>query len=231
MSFILDAIIVLIVLFFAFLSAKKGFVRTLIEVIGFVAAIIVAFTISTPIANTVYDITIEPFVAKTVESAVSEGAANANSAIDAVWNKMPAFLTESSFLNLSKDNITTSVNGQTTSNTAQLTNTISQSFLKPAVSKLLSVLISVILIVVLLFVVKILAKYINKLFTFSVVGDINKTLGGILGLVKGVAVAVIFCLVVSLILSFTKNGFLIFTYDAINSSYIFKFLMGFSPFI
>lgn len=231
MSYILDAIVVLIILFFAFLSAKKGFVRTLVEVVGFVAAIIVAITLSTPVANFVYDKTVEPVVAKTVEAAVSEGTANANSAIDAVWDKMPAFLTESSFFDLSKENITATIGGEVTANTAELTSTISDSFVKPAVTKLLSVLISVILVVVLLFVVKILAKYVNKLFTFSVIGDINKTLGGILGLVKGAAVAVIFCLVISLILSFTKDGFLIFTYDAINSSYIFKFLMGFSPFI
>lgn len=231
MSYILDAIVVLIILFFAFLSAKKGFVRTLVEVVGFVAAIIVALALSTPVADFAYDKAVEPVVTKTVEAAVSEGAANANSAVDAVWNKMPTFLTESNFLNLSKESITATINEEVTTGTAELASTISDSFVKPAVTKLLSVLISVILVVVLLFVVKILAKYVNKLFTFSVIGDINKTLGGILGIVKGAAVAVVFCLVISLILSFTKNGFLIFTYDAINSSYIFKFLMGLSPFI
>ena len=51
MSYILDAIIILIVLFYVFISAKKGFVRTLIEVVGFVAAIVIAFTVSTPIAE------------------------------------------------------------------------------------------------------------------------------------------------------------------------------------
>lgn len=231
MSYILDAIIIFIILLFAFLSAKKGFVRTLIEVIGFVAAIVVALTFSSPISNLVYDSSIHPIVAKTVESAVNEGAVNANAAIDAVWNKMPVFLTESSFFDLSKENISNTVNQNAAENTTALTNVISDSFVKPAVTKLLSVLIAVILVVVLLFVVRILAKYINKLFTFSVVGDINKTLGGLLGLVKGAAVALVFCLVISLILSFTKNGFLIFTYDAINSSYIFKFLMEFSPFL
>ena len=231
MSFILDAIIILIILLFVFLSAKKGFVRTLIEVVGFVAALVIAFTFSSPIANTIYDKMIQPSVVKTVENVASDGISKATSAVDAVWDKMPTFITESNFFDLSKETITTTVQNQATNETAQLAQSISDSFVKPATTKLLSVLISVILVVILLFVVKILAKYINKLFTFSIVGDINKTLGGVLGLVKGAAVAVIFCLVISLILSFTKDGFLIFTYDAINSSYIFKFLMGFSPFL
>lgn len=230
MSIILDAIIILIIILFVILSAKKGFVRTLIEVIGFIAAIAIALSISTPIANFCYDGAVQPIVAKTVESTITEGSSNVNEAVDAVWNKLPSFLTESNFFKLSKDNITSSINEETASDTAQLIDTIN-SFVKPAVTKLLAVIISVILVVVLLFVVKLLAKAVNKLFSFSIIGDINKTLGGILGLVKGAAVSVIFCMIISLILSFTKNGFLIFTYDAINSSYLFKFIMGLSPFL
>ncbi len=231
MSLVLDAIIVLIILVFAFLSAKKGFVRTLIEVVGFILAIVIAIGLSTPIANGIYDAAVQPIVAKTVESAMSEGSATANAAVDAVWNKMPAFLTESSFFGVTKENITSTITDEVAANTVTVTNSISDSFVKPIVTKLLSVLISVILVVILLFVVKLLAKYINKLFTFSVIGDINRTLGGILGVVKGAAISVIFCLIISLILSFTKDGFLIFTYDAINSSYLFKFIIGLSPFI
>ena len=227
MSYILDGIIVLIVLLFVFLSAKKGFVRTLIEVVGFIAAIVIAFTISSPIANVTYDKLIQPSVVKTVQSVASDGVTDATSAVDAVWIKMPEFITESSFFDLSKESITATVKESVANDSIQLAQNISDSFVKPIVTKLISILLSVILVIVF----KIVAKFINKIFTFSVIGTINKTLGGILGIVKGTAVAIIFCLVISLILSFTKNGFLIFTYDAINSSYIFKFLMGFSPFI
>lgn len=231
MSYILDAIIVLIVLITVFLSAKKGFVRTLIEVVGIVAAIFVAFTFSSPIADTVYDKMVEPIVVKTVENVATDTADGTTAAVDAVWQKMPGFITESNFLGLSKDNVLQQVQNETSTGVTALADSISNSFAKPVITKLLSVLVSVILVVVLIFVVKFLAKYINKLFSFSIIGTINKTLGGILGLVKGIALAVVFCMIITLIFSFTKNGFLIFTYDAINSSYIFKFLVSFSPFI
>lgn len=225
MPIILDLIIVLIICIFVFLSAKKGFVRTLIEVIGFVAAIVVALSISAPVASFCYDTAVEPIITKTVENSINETISNTGDAVDTLWNKLPSFLTESSFINLSKNDLYSASSNQT--DIAVSVN----SFLKPAICKILSAVISVILVVALLFVVRILAKLINKLFSFSIVGNINKTLGGILGLLKGFAVAVIFCMFVSLILSFTKNGFLIFTYDTINSSYIFKFLMELSPFI
>lgn len=231
MSFVLDIIIVLIILFFAFTSAKKGFVRTLIEVVGFILAISIALSISTPVASKIYDGAVQPIIAKSVESAVNESAEGANAAVDAVWNKLPSFIAESSFLGLSKDGLSASLSDNAATTAEQITTTISDSFIKPAVTRLLSVLISVILVIVLLFVVKIIAKFINKLFSFSVIGKLNRTLGGLLGVLKGIAVSIVFCMIISLILSFTKNGFLIFTYESINASYLFKLLLSFSPFI
>ena len=231
MSYILDAILVLIILITVFISAKKGFVRTLVEVVGFVAAIFIAFTFSSPIASAVYGKMVEPVIVKTVENVSTDTANTASDAVDAVWQKMPSFVTDSNFLGLSKENISQQVEIETANGVTELADSVSNSFAKPVITKLLSVLISVILVVALIFVVKIVAKYINKLFSFSLIGTINKALGGILGLVKGIALAVVFCMIITLIISFTKNGFLIFTYDAIHSSYIFKFLAGFSPFI
>ncbi len=231
MSLILDLIIIAIVVIFALISAKKGFVCTLIEVVGFVFAIYIALSFSTPIANTIYDKTVQPIIANTFETVISDGVANSNDAVDAVWNKIPSFISENSFFNISKENALTVLGDNVSLETEILTSKISDSLLKPAVTKILSSLISVIIVFVLLFVVKILAVQINKLFNISIIGSLNKTLGGILGIIKGGAIAIVFCLIISLILSFTKNGFLIFTYDNIQSSTIFKYLMEFSPFL
>ncbi len=231
MPYVLDAIIILIILICVFISAKRGFVRTLIEVVGFIAAIIVAFTFSSPLADTVYDKMIEPSIVKTVESSASEGAATATVAVDNVWVKLPGFIKNNNLIGISKDEITQKVAYDAIDNGTVLANTISQSFIKPPAIKILSILFSTILVVVLTFVVKILAKYINKLFSFSLIGSINKTLGGILGLVKGLVISVIFCMVITLIISVTKNGFLIFNYNTVSSSHIFKLVSEISPFI
>lgn len=231
MSYILDAIILVIIAITVFLSAKKGFVRTLIEVVGFVAAIIIAFTFSTPISNSIYDNAISPIVVDTVEEAATDTANASAAAVDAIWNKLPKFITNSNFLSLSKDGISKEVALETSDGVTAIADSISNSFVKPLITKLLSTLISVILVVILLFVVKILAKYINKLFSFSVIGSINKTLGAALGVVKGAVIALVLSMVITLIVSITPNGFLFFTYENINASYLFKFLAELSPFI
>lgn len=231
MSLVLDLIIVLLVSLFVFLSAKKGFVYTLIEVVGFVAAIIIAFTFSTPVANGIYDKAIQPAVVSTIESVVDDGAQTIDSTVDAVVNKLPAFLQNGKLFNFSNDGVLETLNGQDNLDSTQIVTTVSQNYIKPPIVKLISTFVVVLLVVVLFVVVKMLAKVINKLFSFSLVGKINKTLGGILGAVKGLAIAMVFCFIIGLILSITNEGFLIFTHDNINSTFIFKTLMGLSPLI
>lgn len=220
MPYILDAIIIFTVLFFVFLSAKKGFTFTLIETVGFIAAIVITFNVSAPAANAVYDNFIEKPVINKIEATQNEAE---TAVVDVVWNKMPKFIIENEFLSPSKEDI------KIVNTDDNLAEKISDSLIKPVFTKITSIVISVVMFAVLIFIVKFLAKYINKLFSFSIVGDINKVLGGVLGLVKGIAVSLIICLVAGLILSFTKDGFFIFKYDIINSTYIFKYLMEFLP--
>ena len=55
MNFVIDLIVVAIIAVCAVVSAKRGFVKVLVEAVGFVAAIILTFTISTPLSEATYD--------------------------------------------------------------------------------------------------------------------------------------------------------------------------------
>lgn len=76
---------------------------------------------------------------------------------------------------------------------------------------------------------KVAARILNKLFSFSVVGKINRLLGGILGIPKGVLLALIFCMLTLLIVTLSENGFWIFTEKTVESSYIFKWIYTIIP--
>ncbi len=229
MAYIVDGIVIAIILLSIIFSAKKGFVKTVIEVAGFIAALIIAFTFSSPLANITYDKMIEPSLVKTAEQSVESTTQNT---VDAFWDAMPKFVTNNSqTLGISKEQLSQKVALSTTDNTAQLTISLSQSVAKPVVCKLLSMLFSTILFVVLLFVVKILAKLINKLFSFSIIGKLNRTLGGVIGFVKGIILAFAFCMLVSLLIGFTKNGIWIFNAQILEQTVIFKALCNLSPFL
>lgn len=230
MSFLLDIIVVLIILLFAILSAKKGFVCTLIEVLGFFIVVFIAFSISTPIANTIYDNFLEQSFIDKMANVAEYDSENIEKSIDNATKQLPTSITKNEYFKISKQEILKEITKQNVNNSKQLAFVISDSFLKPVIVSLISTIIKLLVLVILFLVVKFLAKTINKLFNFSVIGTINKTLGAILGLFKGAFFVILFSLIVDLVLSFTKDGFLIFTTDTINSSYLFKYFMGFSPF-
>ena len=62
MPIILDLIVIAVIFIFILVSAKKGFVRSLIEIVGFVLVIMLSNTVSTPLANITYDKFIEPSI-------------------------------------------------------------------------------------------------------------------------------------------------------------------------
>ncbi len=220
MSIAIDLILIAVILFFVLTSARRGFVKVLIETVGFIAAVIVAFTVSTPLAELTYDKIIEPPVIEAAVNAVGESAEHE------AWNALPEFLinSDTAFFGTTVNSFTEKITANISGGVENAVITASQEVVKPVASKLIGLLYSVILIIVLSIAVKFLAKIINKLFSFSFVGSINRTLGGVVGFVKGIVIAVVLCAVVSLILSFTGKPFLIFSEDTINQTYLFKFL-------
>ena len=220
MPYILDGIIVFTVLICIFLSAKKGFVFSLIEVLGFVAAIVISFTVSAPLANITYDTLLEKPIIQSIDKTKEEAE---TAIIDAVWNELPNFVTENNYITISKDDISID-NGNN-----DIAQRVSDSLVKPVSTKILSIIIATILFSLLVFLAKLLGKNFNKMFSHSAIGSANSFLGGALGLVKGIAFSMLFCLIVTLILTLSKDGFLIFKYEIINSTFIFKYLMEFLP--
>ena len=217
----IDLISVLIIVLSVAISAKHGFVRVVVEVVGFVAAAILVLTVNGPLADFTYDKVIEPPIVNSVSEKISDtGTATVNE----IWDSMPNFVTRNAEkYGISKQNVEQTVlnnNGDT----EKVLRDISQNSIKPVVTGILEVVYSVILIIVLLIIVKILAKLINKAFSFSVIGKLNKTLGGVLGFVKGLIYSAIFCEIVILILSFATNGILIFTTANIAKTYLFNLL-------
>ncbi len=228
MGIVLDLIILAIIIFFCLVSAKKGFVKTIVEAAGIIAAIIITFTISTPLANTTYDKIIEPPIIKSV---AEETVGNTENAVQTVWDSMPDFITNNAErLSLDSEQLSKPLTDNTSSGVETAVRNVSQDVIKPVAVKILGLIYSVIIFVVLSVIVKFLAKLINKIFSFSIVGKANRILGGIIGIFKGAVIAVVFCMVISIIVSLTKNGFLIFTPDNINNSYVFKMLTEILPF-
>ncbi len=217
MGIVLDLIIVAIIVLCVLLAAKKGFVKSIFNIAGFVAAIVLSLTFSGPIADFVYNKTVEPIVVDVVQDMVKDSGEIVS---EEIFSKLPAFIRNAAeTLNVNKDKL------NVTGDALTVAENISNELVKPIAVSVIKAIVSIILIVVLSIVFKFLAKFLNKLFSFSIVGKLNRTLGGVLGAVQGTTIVIIFVLVVNIIISFT-GGFFCFTGEAAEASYIFKQIAG-----
>ncbi len=217
MHFVIDFILLAVIVISCIWYAKKGFVRTFIEVVGLVAAVIIAFTVSGPLANTTYDELIEPPI---IEAAAQSSEQSVSETADKIWEKIPLFLSSS----ISKEGLEESLADAAVNSAENAMQSVSRSFIKPVAIRVLEAVFTLVLMIPLMLIVRLLARLINKAFSFSFVGKLNKFLGGVTGFIKGTAIALLLCEIIVLIISFTENGIWIFNSGNIDKTYIFKFL-------
>ena len=219
MNYLLDLIVLTIIAAVALISARRGFVRVAIELVVFIAAIFITFTISTPLASLTYDKIIEQPIVSSVSKAAGDSVTQIT---DETWNALPEFIRKhSESAGFSKESINKSINNNMGSGAVSAAKAASQGVVKPIVAKLLAVLYGILIMVILIFLVKMLAKFLNGVFSFSIVGKLNRILGGIVGIPKGIIIAMLFCLIISLIVPLTSGGFLIFKTEAMEKSWFF----------
>lgn len=222
MNIILDLIVVAIIVLFVVLSAKKGFVRTLIEVVGFILAAVLASSFSAPITTAICDNTIKPIVEEATVSALEDTAtSNITDAAENIWDSLPGFVVNAAESSgITKNSVGEHISSSTTQTLDGVVDGLVNNVFMPIIFNIVKIIITFVLFVALVIISMIVARLINKLFSGAVLGKLNRALGGLLGAVKGSAFAAIFCLLISLLAGLSKSGFLNITTETIDSTYI-----------
>lgn len=233
MWIVLDIIIVAIILFYILISAKRGFIRTAVELVGFGLSIYLAFLIGGTVATAIYDGTVEPAIVDAAVSAVGEQAGTGiDQAVTKTWESLPGYV-----INIAdnfgitaetlKENITSAAIN--TNSVEAIAEQAAETVVEPIIVPLIKTIVGILLFIILMVLVKFLAKIINRAFNLPLIGGLNRTLGGILGFGKGVLISAVFAILITTLVSFSSEGFLFFTMENIEESTIFGFLADFSP--
>ena len=227
MSLFLDLIMLAIFLLFILIYAKKGFVKSIFSIAGFVASIILAFYFSAPLSNLAYTKIIEPGILTSIENVVSESGTSLENISNNIWEALPSFVRNNADeLNINPENFVNSESLQEGSRT--VAQNVSDTIIRPITVQFLKIIFSLIIFVVLSVVFKFVVKFLNKVFSFSIIGKLNSLLGAVLGVIMGIVFALIFVLLVNFIIS-VSGGFLFFTNEAVDSSKIFRFFTEITP--
>ncbi len=234
-SLLVDLIILLVVGFTIWRSARRGFVRTVLELAGFVLSLVIAFSVSGWLSNIIYENSVRP----TVEESVSEVLADAkggstSQAVDQVWEALPSVVrSAANSFGITKGDVQRKLNGAVESGSSGVESVavqVADSMARPVVTGLLKTIIFLVVFLLLAIVVKFLARVINRAFSFPVVGTINRLLGGVLGIPKGIIYGIVLCSVFKLLIDYT-GGLGPINGAVLDHALLFGLLCALNPFI
>lgn len=222
MALIIDIVIVIILSIVVWRSAVHGFMRTIIEIVGYILAATISISFASVAADKVYESMVRPSVIQSVEQCVADAGLSTDDQVEEIWESMPSFVTQTADLFVSKDEIKSEIRKSYNKNVSTVS-TVVADLVKPVTINLVKLLVSAISFLILMALVKLLAYNINRFFNLPILNVINLTFGGIIGLAKGVVVICILTFIIKIAVD-SMGNFWIFNKEFIDTTYIFRYV-------
>lgn len=220
MSWVLDGLVVAIVVVFAIISAKRGFVRSILGLLSLVICIAVVSTYGKTVSDATYDLLLKKSVENSITEKLDEHTSEVNK-VDVVLSALPKPVrstVESSGVDFNKLKGIVS----TSDDNRKTAESISNDVIKPVAASMLLIIVDAVMFAALMILLRFFNKFVCTLFKAPVLNQVNKFLGVILGIIKGLAISVIVCSVITYIVSMRADAnYIVFTSGAINDSLLF----------
>ncbi|OJU09208.1 MAG: hypothetical protein BGN88_14760 [Clostridiales bacterium 43-6] len=232
MSIVLDALLVLIVLFYIWRSAKRGFVRTIIEMVGYILSLVVAFSAAGYLSGQIYESFVRPSIVKSIEANLNDyDGNNVSNILNSVRNNIPSYMLTAANYDTNVESVVAEEIQKSKGQAKESAIAIADTLAKPAMIYILRIILIFVLFTILMFLVRFLAKSINRVFNLPILGTANQILGGVLGIVKGAVVVILLCALISISIKlFGDQGFI--NQDIVNNTYLYRYIVDFfAPFI
>lgn len=231
MAYLLDLAVILIFAAAVFVGFKRGFIKSMIGVVGFLAAMVLAFSISGAVAGGIYSSFVQKKSEKAIETAISDkvGASSIEDNITAAMDTMP---------NLVKDLIAdkgltaqalAEKIGDGTQNTANaIAVAVTDTVVKPVMTLFIRFVACIVLFILLQFAVTFIGKFIAGLLRHTPLKGADSLLGALLGAVKGVLWVLFAVMLMQAIAGFTAEDALI-SQKSISETKVVSFVADHNP--
>lgn len=204
MGIVIDILLVAIYAFIVFLASRRGFVVTLIDLIGSFLAIALSVKLAGTAASWIYETYLREEVLSFLSSNLPAGISgldvslNPQLLLDAMPGYVSSFITR--FDLMPSEEFFSSL-GSTLSVSA-----IEAKIAAPVITVIVKMICLVVLAIVLLIVIKILARIISAMIKQTPLKKFNTLLGAILGALKGLIVIAVICFALIAVSSFMAES-------------------------
>lgn len=197
---IIDIILISLILLVVLTSARKGFVRSLIEFVSGLLSVAIAYAISPVISTEIYNRFFQEKVIAHIGESLPEVLSETTGSID--YSQAIQALPEG-IRGIAEYFASSSAGFFDISSIAQAITPqeIERAVAAPVVTTLIRIIAFIVIVISLLIIFKILARVITKLVRFTFLRSFNTLLGGVFGGIKGIIYVVVLVFAFTLIAS------------------------------
>lgn len=223
MRFGLDIAVLVTVVIFALVGAKKGFVKACADFIGAFAAMIAAGILSAPAAEWVYNTFFHDALMEKIASAVT--GLEAAEAVQTVFAEFPAVIQRGlAAIGITEGNVTAQVQGGVLDIAEGIAMAIS-----PMLIGFVRVLAMVVLFILLLVVIRALVSLLTGLFDLPVLRSVNGLLGAVFGVLLAVVTIWVVLACVQAFMPLLSTEMQLRIAELLDQSVLFDMLYDFNP--
>ncbi|MBR6568734.1 MAG: CvpA family protein [Clostridia bacterium] len=219
MTYIVDIIIIAVFLISVLISYKKGFFRSLFDLIGTLVSILAARIVSSSLAPQGFDMFIkEPARATLTNTLGTAGTTDYGTQVESAINSIPdSFNGIMNLIGIDKQAILEKVSSSELAQ-GNLVDNIMENIITPVGTALIQFVLFVILAVVFVLALKVIVKLLDFVIKkLPVVKSLNKGLGVVIGVLRGLLTVIIVSMLIGTVVSFIGNEEII---EAVNNSFI-----------
>ncbi len=223
LGLIVDAIIVVVFVATIFAYIKRGFVSSLLGIMGTVASLLIGIITSNILSPIIFDKFFRPAIVENTQNAIqSYGSASVEDILSDVLGVFPdAFVS----------NVTGSVSGIINSQAAGAVEGYVDSVAAPMFVPVISVVVFLIVFIVCKLICVLLEKTLGKTVNrIPIVGGLNQGLGAVLGIFGGVVNAVLVIFLFWFALAITGGNLPSFSNADLHGSFFYRLFLEFNPF-
>lgn len=223
-----DLVVVVLFIWYIYRCGHNGFVRTIIDLVGYFVAIFVAGFLSTPCADFLFRKFIEPKAVSTIADAISQSAGSGDllHTIEQAIANLPSFIAQ--FFQFDADHLLESGNQFLLQNAEKVASEVVNSSIRPLAMLFMTSILLLIIFSLSVFLIHRLSYLFTFLNKIPLLGTVNTLLGGVVGFFKAIIILFILSTVIYGVLGVT-GSMQYLNNDLINQTFLFKIFYELNP--
>ena len=222
-ALILDVILIAVIVLTAFHYKKKGFVAGLLDLVGNLLALLVAWIASDRISPTVFENFFKQgLIEKITQTVQEQGTSGLTMLVENFSSILPGGMA---------DEVTRSLREILGSGAPDLAVRIVDTILTPLIVPMITVVLFFIAFAVCKLVISMLVAVLTNINKIPVIGSVNELLGILVGVAGGVLNVVLLLCLIWAVVAITNNNLPVLNHDMLSGSMMYSLFSKYNPFL